>query len=259
MEKSVSRIFLRLCALILVSLLVHACSSTPDADDPTAGMDARQIYEEASGRLKSGDYETAIQYYERLESRFPYGQYAERAQMEIAYAYYKDNEPESAILAADRFIKLHPNHANVDYMYYLRGLASYDLSKSFLESLFNVDPTERDPKAARRSFEYFAELIKKYPKSRYAKEAVDRMMVIRNSLAQYEVHVANYYLSRGAYLASANRGKYVVENYQQTPAVADALAIMVKAYDKLGMKDLATDARRVLELNYPQHPSLKKK
>lgn len=253
-----SSIFIRLCSIVIISLALHACASTTDPDDPTSGMDAKQIYEEASDRLKNGDYETAIKYYERLESRFPYGQYAERAQMEIAYAYYKDNEPESAILAADRFIKLHPNHANVDYMYYLRGLASYDLSKSFLESLFNVDPTERDPKAARRSFEYFSELVKKFPKSRFAKDAVERMMAIRNGLAQYEVHVANYYLSRGAYLASANRGKYVVENYQQTPSVADALAIMVQAYTKLGMMDLATDARRVLELNYPKHPSLKK-
>jgi len=177
--------------------------------------------------------------------------------MEIAYAYYKDNEPESAILAADRFIKLHPTHPNVDYMYYLRGLASYDLSKSFLDKVFSVDPTERDPKSARRAFEYFSELVKKFPKSRYAKDSIQRMIVIRNRLAAYEVHVADYYLSRGAYLAAANRGKYVVENYQQTPAVPDALAIMVQSYDKLGMKDLAADTRHVLELNYPNHASLK--
>ena len=258
MEKFVFRLFIRVFSVTLLALLLHACASTGDKDDPTAGMDAKQIYEKASAELKSEDYQTAIKYYERLEARFPYGEYAERAQMEIAYAYYKDNEPESAILAADRFIKLHPNHPNVDYMYYMRGLASYDLSKSFLDTLFNVDPTERDPKAARRSFEYFAELIKKFPKSRYSKDAIQRMVTIRNSLANYEVHVANYYLSRGAYLAAANRGKYVVENYQQTPAVPDALAIMVEAYQKLGMKDLAADTRRVIELNYPNHPSLKK-
>ena len=253
MEKFVSRKFFRLFSITVVTLLLHACASTTNPEDPTSGMDAKQIYEQASDKLKSEDYETAIKFYERLEARFPYGQYAERAQMEIAYAYYKDNEQESAILAADRFIKLHPNHANVDYMYYMRGLASYDLTKSFLDSMFNVDPTERDPKAARRSFEYFAELIKKFPRSRYAKDAVQRMLAIRNSLAKYEVHVANYYLSRGAYLAAANRSKYIVENYQRTPAVADALGIMVKAYEKLGMKDLAADARRVLELNYPNN------
>lgn len=254
MEIFVSRQLIRLFSISIITLLLHACASTTNPDDPTSGMDAQQIYEHASQQLKEGDYETAIKYYERLEARFPYGKYAERAQMEIAYAYYKDNEQESAILAADRFIKLHPNHPNVDYMYYMRGLASYDLTKSFLENLFNVDPTERDPKAARRAFEYFSELVKKFPRSRYAKDAVKRMIAIRNSLAKYEVHVANYYLSRGAYLAAANRSKYVVENYQRTPAVADALAIMVQAYTKLGMKELATDAQRVLELNYPNHP-----
>lgn len=248
---------LRLLLILAPLTLLHACATT-DSDDPTANMDVAELYAEASDFLKKGDYETAIQYYERLESRFPYGKYAERAQMEIAYAYYKDNEPESAILAAERFIKLHPNHANVDYMYYLRGLASYDLSQNFLEKMFDIDPSERDPKAARRAFENFAELLRKFPKSRYAKDAIARMTAIRNSLANYEVHVANYYLSRGAYLAAANRGKYVVENYQRTPAIADALAIMVSAYDKLGMRDLAGDTRRVLELNHPEHPSLKK-
>jgi outer membrane protein assembly factor BamD len=257
MEKFVSRKFFRILIIPVVSLLLHACATT-NSDDPTSGMDAKQIYAKASDQLKDGDYESAIKLYERLEARFPYGQYAERAQMEIAYAYYKDNEQESAILAAERFIKLHPNHPNVDYMYYMRGLASYDLTKSFLDSMFNVDPTERDPKAARRAFEYFSELVKKFPKSRYARDAVKRMIAIRNGLAKYEVHVANYYLTRGAYLAAANRSKYVVENYQRTPAVADALAIMVKAYNKLGMKELAADAQRVLELNYPNHSSPKK-
>ena len=240
---------------LLVSFVVGCATSS---EDPTEGMTVAQIYEEASGNLKSGDYENAILLYERLESRFPYGKYAERAQMEIAYAYYKDSEPESAIVAADRFIKLHPNHKNVDYMYYLRGLASYDLSESFMDSLFNVDPSQHDPKSARRAFEYFAELIKKYPKSKYSKDALQRMTLIRNNLAQYEVHVANYYMRRGAYLAAANRGKYVVENYQRTPAVADALAIMVAAYGKLGMNDLAGDTKRVLELNHPEHKSLTK-
>jgi len=241
----------------LILLLSVGCASTSE-EDPTEGMAVAEIYEEASAMLQSGDYERAILLYERLESRFPYGKYADRAQMEIAYAYYKDSEPESAIVAADRFIKLHPNHDNVDYMFYLRGLASYDLSESFLDSLFNVDPSQHDPKSARRSFEYFAELLKKYPKSRYSKDALQRMTLIRNNLAVYEVHVADYYMRRGAYLAAANRGKYVVVNYKRTPAVADALAIMVTAYGKLGMADLASDSKSVLEKNYPDHKSLKK-
>ena len=241
---------IRLFPLLLV-LLSSACSTNASLDDPTAGLDAESIYAEAKRALKDGDYETSIKYYEKLEARFPYGNLAERAQMEIAYAYYKYNEPESAILAADRFIKIHPNHANLDYLYYLRGLAAYDLSKSFLQTLFDQDPSERDPKSARRAFQYFAELIKNYPKSQYLKDSADRMIAIRNTLAKYEVHVANYYMKRGAYLAAANRCKYVVENYQKTPAIEDALKIMITAYSKLGMTDLARDTQRVLELNYP--------
>jgi outer membrane protein assembly factor BamD len=241
---------IRLLPLLLV-ILLGACSTNASLDDPTAGLDAQAIYAEAKRALKDGDYETAIKYYEKLEARFPYGNLAERSQMEIAYAYYKYNEPESAILAADRFIKIHPNHANVDYLYYLRGLAAYDLSKSFLQALFDQDPSERDPKSARRAFAYFAELVKNYPKSQYINDSAERMIAIRNTLAKYEVHVANYYMKRGAYLAAANRCKYVVENYQKTPAVQDALGILIAAYTKLGMTELANDTLRVLQLNYP--------
>jgi len=221
-------------------------------------MEVAEVYDEASRMMRSGDYANAVVFYERLESRFPYGKYAERAQMEIAYAYYKDNEPESAIVAADRFIKLHPNHPNVDYLYYLRGLASYDMSKNFFESLFDIDKTERDPKAARRSFGYFSELVKKFPKSRYNQDAVARMASIRDNLAKHELHVAGFYMKKGAYLAAVNRGKYIVENYQRTTAVADALVVMIKGYEKLGMKDLARDTRKVLEFNYPNHSFVKK-
>ena len=159
------------------------------------------------------------------------------------------------------FIKLYPQHPNVDYAYYLRGLARFDTSQSFMHRWFKQDLSERDPKNARRAFEYFAELINKYPKSRYTPDAIKRMYKLRDNLAKHEVHVANYYMGRGAYLSAANRAKYVVENYQKTPSIADALAIMVKAYKKLGMNKLSEDARRILELNYPEHPatqSLKK-
>ncbi len=257
-EKEVIRQLTRYWFILLTITFIHGCATTSSGEDATEDMDVAEIYKEASSLMKFGDYEQAIIYYEKLESRFPYGKYAERAQMEIAYTYYKYNEPESSILAANRFIKLHPNHSNVDYMHYLRGLASYDLSKSFFQSLFDIDLSERDPKAARRAFEFFAELIKKFPKSRYNKDAIKRMTHIRDSLAKYEVHVADYYMRRGAFLAAVNRGKYVVENYQRTPAVADALAIMVAAYGKLGMADLAKDTRSVLELNHPNHTSLKK-
>ncbi|MDH5407368.1 MAG: outer membrane protein assembly factor BamD [Gammaproteobacteria bacterium] len=240
---------------IFLSVFLAGCSSTPD-DDPTYGMTAAQIYQEAKSNIQNANYETAIQYYEKLESRFPYGNYATRAQMEVAYAYYKFDEHESAILAAERFIKLHPNHPHVDYLYYIRGLASYTMNSTFLGKLFDQDPTERDPKAARRSFQFFAELVKKFPKSKYTRDSIQRMTHLRNGLAKYEVHVAKFYFDREAYLAAANRGKYVIDNYQSTPAVADALALMVKSYRKLEMKKLAGDAFRVLELNHPNHPEL---
>ncbi len=245
--------------LILLSglLILSGCASTGgDPDDPTYGMSAADIYKEAKTNLQDGNYETAIQFYEKLESRFPYGNYATRAQMEVAYAYYKFDEPESAILAAERFIKLHPNHPNVDYLYYLRGLSSYGITKSSISETFGQDRTERDPKSLRRSFEYFAELVRKFPKSRYARDTVQRMTYLRNGLAKHEVHVAKFYFEKDAYVAAANRGKYVVENYQRTPAVADALALMVKSYRKMDMPELAKDALRVLEVNHPSYPEL---
>ncbi|MFO7603315.1 MAG: outer membrane protein assembly factor BamD [Gammaproteobacteria bacterium] len=230
------------------------CASSPDADDPTTQYTVEELYEEAKEALNKSNYETAIQLYEKLESRFPYGPYAERAQLEIIYAYYKDMEPDTAILAADRFIKLHPNHALVDYAYYLRGLAAFDLSKSFFEKVFDQEKSERDPKMARQAFDYFAQLVERFPTSKYTEDSANRMKQLRDNLAHYEIHVAQYYLRRGAYLAAANRGKYVVENYQGTPAVADALALMIRAYRKLDMADLAADTFRVLELNHPNHP-----
>lgn len=251
----------RLFSLVLLLLFAFGqfgCSTSPDADDPTAGMTAEEIYEEAKADLDNGQYETAIQFFERLESRFPYGIYAERAQLEIAYAYYKYNEPESAILAAERFIKLHPNHPNVDYAYYLRGLASFDADQSFMNRIFKQDPTERDPKAARRAFGYFGELVRKFPTSEYSREAINRMYDLRDGLAKYETHVIQYYLKRKAYVAVVNRATYILENYQATPYVPDALGAMVEAYHELGLNDLAKDALQVLKLNYPDHKITRK-
>lgn len=233
-----------------------SCAGTPGEEDPTEGMSASEIYQEAKIKLSESEYEEAIKLFERLEARFPYGLYAQRAQLEIAYAYYKDNEPDTAILAANRFIKLHPNHPNVDYAYYLRGLASFDVSMNLLDKLFRQDASERDPKAARDAFKYFAELVKKFPKSRYTTDAIKRMKALRNSLARYELHVADFYMRRKNFVAAVNRASYVVENYPRTPAIPDALAVMVKAYRKLGLDDLAFDALRVLELNHPDYPKL---
>lgn len=242
--------------LIFVSALT-GCATSGDVDDETYGMTVAELYQEAKRLLSKSEYASAIQYYEKLESRFPYGTYSERARLEVAYAYYKDAQPETAILAADRFIKLHPNHPNVDYAFYLRGLASFDNVQSFLDKVFDQEPSERDPKSVRQAFNYFAELIQRFPKSRYTADAIKRMKELRENLSRYEVHVAHYYQRQGAYLAAANRAKYIVENYQASRSVPDALAIMVNAYRKLGMPDLANDAYRVLELNYPEHAKTK--
>ena len=247
---------LNLSALFFAAFLT-GCASSSNMDDDTYGMTVAELYKEAKALLTNGEYENAIQHYEKLESRFPYGTYAERARIEMAYAYYKDLQPETAIIAADRFIKLHPNHANVDYAYYLRGLASFDNSVSFLDKLFDQEPSQRDPKSIRKAFKYFSELVQRFPKSRYLADSIKRMKELRENLARYEVHVAKFYQRRGAHLAAANRAKYVIENYQGTLAIPDALALMTQSYRKLGMHDLASDAYRVLELNHPEHEKTK--
>lgn len=258
---------MRFTSLLKISVLFFAvyltgCASSGEVDDETYGLTVAELYEQAKEKLTNAEYPGAIQYYEKLESRFPYGTYAERARIEVAYAYYKDSQPETAILAADRFIKLHPNHPNVDYAYYLRGLASFDDSVSFLARFFEQESSERDPKSVRKAFKYFSELVQRFPKSRYVPDSINRMKQLRENLARYEIHVASYYQRRGAHLAAANRAKYVVQNYQGTKAIPDALALMTSSYRKLGMHDLANDSFRVLELNHPKHEKtieLKKK
>ena len=247
--------FITRALMLSVTLLLLQSCSTIDEDELPEDITAAEIYNEAKGQLDDANYEDAIKLYEQIEARFPYGKYAERAQLEIAYAYYKDSEPETAILSAERFIKLHPNHPNVDYAYYLKGLAAFDVNSSFFSNLFDQDDAERDPKAARQAFKYFAELVQRYPKTQYRNDAIKRMKLLRDNLSRYEIFVAKYYLKRNAYLAAVNRAKYVIQHYPKTKAVPDALALMVEGYRKLGLKDLEKDAMKVLQLNYPNHPS----
>ncbi|WP_455209946.1 outer membrane protein assembly factor BamD [Kaarinaea lacus] len=240
-----------LLLVAVTGVILGGCAGSGKEADPTAEWTAQQFYKNAKKELKSGDYELAIEYFETLESRFPFGSYAEQAQLETGYAYYKYSEYDSAIAAADRFIKLHPTHPNVDYAYYLRGLASFHKKDAPLDAIAPQDPALRDPSSARESFNYFAELVKRFPNSRYTPDAIKRMKYQRNTLAEHEINVANYYLKRGAYVAVVNRSKYVVENYPQTPSVARALELLSLAYTKLDMHDLAADAKRVLLINYP--------
>jgi len=247
MQKYIKYLYAILLSLFIASTI--GCASIEE--DETADWSARQFYQEAQKAMKDGNYQGAIDYFAKLEARFPYGHYAQQAQLETAYMHYKADESDAAIAAADRFIKLHPLHKSVDYAYYLRGLASYNLDPDTFERWAGQDRSERDPQRARESFNYFRLLITRFPETKYREDAVKRMQEIRNSLAKHEVHVANYYLRRGTYLAAANRAKYVIENYPKTPAVTDALEIMIKAYRQLKIDDLADDAERVLKLNQP--------
>lgn len=237
---------------VAMTASLSGCGLLPEVKDETAGWSAQKLYSAAKDNLNDGDFEKAIKLYETLEARYPYGRYAQQAQLEIAYAYYKDNEPISAIAACDRFIKLHPNHPNVDYAYYLKGLSNFVEDESLLSQLSNQDMAERDPKAARDSFLAFKELITRFPESKYAADAQARMKYLVNAIASNEVYVAKYYLKREAYVAAANRAKSVVKSYPEAPAVEEALAVMVVAYDKLGINDLRDDALKILKLNYPK-------
>ncbi len=245
-------------AITLGCVLLAGCSSTPaDKDkDETSEWTAEHFYKEAKNALEAGDYETAVKYFEKLETRFPFGRYAQQAQLETAYAYYKSREVDSSVAAAERFIKLHPTHPSVDYAYYLKGLATFQEGPSSAEKMGGKNPTHMDPGLAKRSYDFFAELLKKYPDSKYVADARQRMIFLRNLLAQHEFESAQYYLRHGVYVAAANRAKYVVEHYPRTPTVADALTLMARAYHELKMDDLARDSLRILELNFPQDQRL---
>ena len=233
------------------ALLVSACSLLPEKTDETANWSAPKLYAEARDELAAGGYEKAIQYYEKLESRYPFGTYAQQSQMEIAYAYYRQSDQPQALAAVERFIKLHPNHPNADYMYYLRGLINFNDRVGPFNFLVPQDQSERDPKAARDAFEAFKQLVDKYPDSMYAKDSLARMKYLVNALASHDVYVARYYFRRGAYLAAVNRAQGVIKDYTDAPAIEEALFIMVNCYDALGLTQLRDDASRVLKTNYP--------
>lgn len=238
---------------ILAFVLLGGCSNS---DDIYQKMNEQELYERARTNLDKSNFVTAVKVLNILESRFPFGPYAEQSQLEIIYAYYKSFDFEEAIAAADRFIRLHPNHPKLDYAYYMRGLSAYSMDEGFLDRFVPTDNTKRDPGAARDAFNTFALLISRFPESDFAPDARARMVYLRNLLARFEINSANFYFERGAYMAAANRGKIVLENFPQTPAVPDALAVMVQAYRLLNMPDLANKNLALLKKHYPDHPSL---
>jgi outer membrane protein assembly factor BamD len=250
-------LILRSSLALLFGILIAGCGLLPDIEDETRGWSAQKLYAEAKDQLNGQNYATAVKYYQKLEARYPYGRFAQQAQLEIAYAYYKDDATAEAIGAADRFIKLHPNHPSVDYAYYLKGLANFNEDLGVMGYLGGQDLTERDPKAARMAFEAFKELVTRFPQSRYTPDGLARMNYLLNALASHEVHVARYYMKRSAYVAAANRAQFALKTYPQAPANEEGLVILVRAYDALGMGDLRDDAQRVLMKNFPNSEYLK--
>lgn len=239
--------------LIAILGLTAACSSSDTVDE---NLSETELYQQAQDDLDNSSYANAVSKLKALESRFPFGRYAEQAQLNLIYAYYKSIEPEAAKSAAERFIRLHPQDPNVDYAYYLKGLTSFEQDRGIMARFLPLDLTKRDPGAARDSFNEFAQLTSRFPNSRYSPDAKERMIYLRNLLAAYEIHVGHYYIRRQAYVAAADRGRYVIENFQETPAVADGLALLVEAYQRLGMTDLAATNLEVLKLNHPDSPNL---
>ncbi|MDR2877662.1 MAG: outer membrane protein assembly factor BamD [Chromatiales bacterium] len=237
---------------LLVATLLTGCASQRALEE--AQHDPAKLYQLGREALDGGHYETAISHFEKLSSLFPFGEYAQQAQLDTAYAYYRNNEPDSAIAAAEQFIKTYPRHPDLDYAYYLRGLANFGQTSDSLDKLLRSDPAERDPRSALDSFRYFAELIRRFPDSRYAGDAMQRMVHLKNYLARHELYVADHYMRRGAYVAAASRARYVIENYPRTASVPQALEILAQAYDRLGLDELAAATRRVQSANTGSAP-----
>jgi outer membrane protein assembly factor BamD len=233
---------------VFLLLTLVACSSDPNKDENSISAD--KLYADAQEAIQDHNYEKAVKNLEKLQSRYPYGRYAQQSQMEIAYAYFKHNETAPALAAVERFVKQYPNGTHLDYMIYLKGLINFNEDiNSLLGTFFKQDPSERDPASLREAFDAFKELVTRFPNSRYAPDARIRMQYLLNTLASSDIHVASYYLRRGAYVAAVNRAKNVLTAYPQTPQTRDALQIMVQAYGAMGMADLQQDTQRILDLN----------
>lgn len=234
--------------ILLASLSLIACGNNKPKNETG---DAQAVYERAAKSLASGNYQSAIQGMEFLSARYPFSSYTKQAQLDLMYAYYKSQQLESAIDAADQFIRENPTHARIDYAYYIKGLVYFESGPGMLERLFRVDMSARPPRDAEKAFENFSIITRRFPTSRYLPDARQRMVYLRNRLAQYEVHVAEYYMKRGMFVAAANRSKFVLERYEGAPSTREALKVLVDAYRELGVDDLAVDVERVLSQNYP--------
>lgn len=247
--------FATACAALCLSAASGCAWFSNEDDDLEAETSEQALYRLAQNGLRTGNFTQGITRLQRLEARFPFGRYAEQAQLELIYANHMARDLDAAAAAAERFIRLHPQHPNVDYAYYMKGLTALARDRGANGRFLKTDLSQRDVSNLRQAFADFNELLSRFPSSEYAKDAQQRMIHVRNLLANAEVNIASYYLGRGAYVAAANRARLVVENYSQTPAVPDALAILVEANWKLDLVDAANDALVVLALNFPDYAS----
>ena len=237
--------------MLAAALALSACSAGKEPDK-TINWTPEQLYADARDELRSGNYAAAIKQLERLESRYPFGRWAQQAQIDIAYAHYKDGERALSLAAIDRFQRLHPNHPALDYVIYLKGIVNFSDQQGLLAGLGGQDLSERDLKASRDAFDAFREVVQRFPESRYAEDAQARLVYLLNAMAAGEVHIARYYYQRGAYVAAANRAQGVVKQYPRAPAVEEALYIMARSYEYLGLDELSAGAQKVLDRNYPE-------
>ena len=251
----VSSSYLLLLAISAI-LILSGCAGSEGQKDDTDIWSESKLYSEATDKLNDADFAKCGKYFDKLEARFPFGPYSQQAQINAAYCYWKAQEQTQALVAIDRFIKLHQGSPNLDYAYYLKGLITFNDDLGWLGKFTGQDLSERDPKAAKEAFESFKVVVERFPNSKYAPDALDRMRYIVNSLAEADVIVARFYYQRGAYLASANRAQLVIRDYDRAPAVEEALYLLYKSYEKLGMVDLANDTARVFKLNFPDSQML---
>ena len=235
--------------LVLITAFLSACSTMET--DPTAEWSAKEFYDDARSSLNAGEFQTAIKSLEKLEARFPFDPYAKQAQLDVAYAYYKFEEPESAISAVNRFMRLHPRDSHIDYAYYLKGLVNFNRGIGFLDDWFPRDHARHDASVMQQAYNDFSSLVRLYPDSHYAGDAHQRMIFLLNKMAQKEIEIAEFYIERESWLSAINRAKAVIEHYQDSIWSRRALEIMVESYKNLGLNDLAADAQRILSLNKP--------
>ncbi|EDZ97564.1 outer membrane assembly lipoprotein YfiO [Burkholderia sp. H160] len=240
------------CAAAVVA--VAACHGLPEKTDETATWNNNKLYTEANDALTGGDWGKCAKYFELLEGRDPFGHFAQQAQINVAYCNWKDNENAAADQAIDRFIQLHPDHPDIAYAYYLKGMIHFNDDLGLFGRFSGQDMSERDPKSLRESYDAFKVVVDRFPNSKYAPDAAQRMRYIVNALASHEVHAADYYYRRGAYVAAINRAQLALRDYKNAPAIEDALHIMILSYEKLNNQQLADDTRRVLAGTFPDSP-----